>query len=57
MFAYVAVGATTAYMIARTRFLIEELEVVGDFVLFLEIESLERLMNMIDKINENYHGE
>ena len=35
-------------LLARTSFLIEELEITGDFVLFLELGSMEKLLQLID---------
>lgn len=37
-------------ILARTTFIITELEIVGDFVLVVEIESLERLLKAIENL-------
>ncbi len=41
----------TVIMLARTRFLIEELEIEGDILLFLEVESFGKLLKKIDAFN------
>lgn len=39
-----------ANLFCRTRFLIEKLEITGDFVIFFEIGSLEILINLLDEL-------
>ena len=41
----------TVIMLARTRFLIEELNIEGDILLFLEVESFGKLLKKIDAFN------
>ena len=40
--------ANTVIVLARTRFVVEELDIEGDIVLVLEVEALHKLLEAID---------
>lgn len=53
LLSYYAKFNDSAHLLAQTRFVIEELEIVGDFILLLEVESSLIFLELVDQFLKN----
>jgi len=53
LLSYYASMTESAHLLAQTRFVIEELEIIGDFILLLEVESSYVFLELVDQFLKN----